>query len=386
LSISCLSRPAAFFVVLVFLTLLLDPCETAAAIQADRTKLSITVFFPENLSGKPAPLKALRESLVRGLASTGISLLDDSSLERFMIRHRIRNTGGLDDISALALKTEENIEAVLIFSVTLYDESSPPKLEVIARLVSTGEKPTILWMDSVALSGDDSPGILGIGLITDPAKLGEKAVGSLVRSLSNHLSGGKAEVKPVKGRYRPSIFYEAEALPPGKRYTVAVAPFFNTSDRKYAGEIMVLHFIEELVRFGGFDVVEPGVVRQKLLNLRVIMNEGISLIDADHISLALKADLVIAGKVIVYQDYAGQDGSPVVDFSALAIENKKVVWASKSYNKGDDGVFFFDRGKVNTAGGLTSYMVRSLVGEISQYEGKAGTGGSGLKFSPGPAD
>ena len=42
---------------------------------------------------------------------------------------------------------------------------------------------------------------------------------------------------------------------------------------------MALHFIEELVRVGGFDVVEPGVVRQKLLHVRLIMKEGISLIE-----------------------------------------------------------------------------------------------------------
>lgn len=369
-------------VALVFLAPLLDPWETAAAIQTDRTKPSVAVFIPENLSGKPAPVRELRESLIRGIVSLGISVLDNASLERFMLRHRIRNTGGIDSSSALALKTEENIEAVLISSVALYDESSPPKLEVIARLVSTGDRPTILWMESAALSGDDSRGLLGIGLITDPAELREKAVGSLVRSLAKHLSGEKAEVKPIKGRYRPSIFYEAEGLPPGKRYTIAVAPFFNSSDRKYGGEIMVLHFIEELVRVGDFDVVEPGVVRQKLLNLRFIMKEGISLVDADLISIGLKADLVLAGKVIVYQDYVGLDGYPKVDFSVLAIENKKVIWASKSYNQGDDGVFFFDRGKVNTAGGLASYMVRSLVGKMSQYEPESEQKAVDLPFSP----
>ena len=366
MSINCLIRPVAFFAAFLFLAPLLDPWEAASAIQTDKTKPSVAVFTTENISGKPAPVRDLRESLIRGIVSIGISVLDDASLERFMLRHRIRNTGGIDSLSALALKTEENIGAVLLSSVALYDESSPPKMEVIARLVSTGERPTILWMESVALSGDDSRGFLGLGLINDPAELREKAVGYLVRSLAKHLSGGKADVKPVKGRYRPSIFYEAEALTPGKRHTVVVAPFFNSSDRKYGGEIMVLHFIEELVRSGGFDVVEPGVVRQKLLNLRFVMKEGISLIDADLISIGLEADLVLSGNVVVYQDYAGPDGAPKVDFSALAIEKKKVIWASKSYNQGDDGVFFFDRGKVNTAGRLASQMARNIVVKLAE--------------------
>jgi len=370
-------RPAALLVALVFLVLALTPLETAAAVRADSPKPSVAVFIPENLSGKPAPLKVLRESLIRGVASLGISVLDDDSLQRFMMRHRIRYTGGIDGVSALALKTEENIDAVLISSVALYDEGFPPKVSVIARLVSTGEKPAIIWMDSASVSGDDSRGFLGIGLINDPAELREKVVGSLVRSLAMRLSGEKAEAKPVKKRYSPKIFYRSESFSPGNRYSVAVAPFFNLSDRKYGGDIIVLHFIEDLVR-DGFDVVEPGVMRQKLLNLRIIMDEGISLTDADLISLGLKADLVLAGKVIDYEDYAGLAGAPKVDFSVLIIEKmtKKILWASKSYNQGDDGVFFFDRGYVSTAGKLTAYMTSAIVEKMSQQslEGEPGLG------------
>ena len=131
---------------------------------------------------------------------------------------------------------------------------------------------------------------------------------------------------------------------------------------------MVLHFIDELLR-GGFDVVEPGVMRQKLLNMRIIMNEGISLKDADLISLGLNADMVLAGRVNDYEDYTGSEGAPKVDFSVLIIEKmtKKVLWASRSYNRGDDGVFFFDRGKVSTAGALTAYMTGAIVEKIWQH-------------------
>ncbi|SPQ00540.1 putative Lipoprotein [Candidatus Sulfobium mesophilum] len=380
-----MNRHAALLVAFAFFVALLSPLETAAAVLTDSLKPSVAVFVPENLSGKPAPLKVLRESLIRDVASIGISILDDASLERFMLRHRVRYTGGIDGDSALALKTEEKIDAVLISSVTLYDESSPPKLSVIARLVSTGERPAIMWMGSASVSGDDSRGILGIGLITDPVELREKVVGSLVRSLAVQLSGEKAEAKPTKGRYRPKIFYQSDSFSPGTGYAVAVAPFLNFSDRKYAGDIIVLHFIEELLK-NGFDVVEPGVLRQKLLNMRIIMNEGITLKDADVISLGLNADLVLAGKVNDYEDYTGPEGSPRVDFSVLIIEKmtKKVLWSSKSYNRGDDGVFFFDRGKVSTADRLATYMTSAIVEKISQpgveVEGEPGLGE--LPFSP----
>ena len=63
-----------------------------------------------------------------------------------------------------------------------------------------------------------------------------------------------------------------------------------------------------------------------------------------------------------YQDYQGDTGTPIVDFSAQLIDRKTrdVVWSSDSRNTGDDGVFFFDRGRVNTAHGIASQMVQAV--------------------------
>jgi hypothetical protein len=43
------------------------------------------------------------------------------------------------------------------------------------------------------------------------------------------------------------------------------------------------------------------------------------------------------------------------------MKTRQIVWSSFSYNKGDDGVFFFNLGKVNTAHETASGMVRSVV-------------------------
>jgi hypothetical protein len=334
--------------------------------QNDSPRPLVAVFVPENLSGNPVPLGTLQELLAESISAAGIPVLDDESLRQFMTRHRIRHTGGIDRASGIAFKNEENVDAVLISSVELYDEGDPPKIGLISRLVSTGEDPKILWMDGSTLSGDDSPGLLGLGLITDHKILREKAIRSLVSSLSLYFfSGEKEDPESAGKRQRPRIFYRSEDFSPDKRYTIAIAPFFNVSSRKYGGDILALHFVKELVRSGAFDVIEPGVVRQMLLNIRIIMSEGISLTDAYLITLDLNADLVLAGKVVDYQDAAGSEGIPKIDFSVVAIDSKKkVLWSSKSYTQGDDGVYFFDRGRIGTAGRLASNMVRLLVGEM----------------------
>jgi TolB-like protein len=326
------------------------------------TDPKIAVFPIENLSGTAAPLGEIRQAFVEGMRKQGIAVLEDDTFEKFMARHRIRYTGGLDEDTARSLKKEVGTEGVLIISLESYSETNPPEISLLSRLVSTGDPPAILWMDGVSLAGDDSPGILGVGLIEDPGELREKALKSVLGSLVRYLSAGteRKEVDGAKKKFRPQIAYRSSAFDLNRKYRVAVAPFFNRSERKYAGEIMVLHFIRQLKGFENFEVIEPGMVRQELLNSRIIMQDGISLADADALFAGLNADLLVSGRVMDYQDYRGAWGKPIVDFSSMVIERKsrEIVWSSDSHNEGDDRVFFFDRGRVNTAHAMASQMVR----------------------------
>ena len=290
-------------------------------------------------------------------------VLPEETLEKFMARHRVRYTGGIDRITAKEFKDEVNSQGVLITSLELYNEVNPPKIALTSRLVSTGDDPVILWMDGVGLAGDDSPGILDLGLIEDPKTLQKKALSRLLDSLRESFSGRKeSKGLEVKRKFRPKISFRSPVMEGKRKYTVAVVPFFNRSDRKYGAEIMSLHFVRHLKEFEEFDVVEPGVVRQQFLSLRIVMDQGVSLADADAIFAMLNVDLVVTGQVLDYQDYQGSFGKPKVDFTAEVIERKsrEVVWSSTSYNTGDDGVLFFDWGRVNTAYAMASQMVRSI--------------------------
>jgi TolB-like protein len=368
LSTGFLSKAFIFFLVLLVFPGLPNAEETGRNSSSQSGANSNLAIFPiENLSGTAAPLKEIRQAFVEGLKKQGIAVLGDNAFEQFMARHRIRYTGGLDRDRARAFKEEVGTEGVLITSLESYSGTNPPKISLFSRLVSTGDPPAILWMEGVGLAGDDSPGILGLGLIEDPKELREKALksvqDSLVRHLSTRMDGKK--IDDTKRKFRPKLAYQSSALDPNRKYRVAVTPFFNRSERKYAGEILVLHFIRQLKRFQNLEVIEPGMVRQELLNLRMIMQDGVSLADADAIFASLNADLLVSGRVMDYQDYQGVWGKPKVDFSAMVIEKKsrEVVWSSNSHNEGDDRVFFFDWGRVNTAHAMASQMVQ-VVGKM----------------------
>lgn len=333
--------------------------------QGNKQEFRIAVLPAENLSGTATPLKDIKESLIEKLKTGGVSVLEVGELEKFMAQYRIRYTGGIDAATAEAFKKEIGVDAVLITSVELYNETNPSKVALISRLVSTGSSSVILWMDSVGFSGDDSPGILNIGLIEDYHLLLDKAIEHLSSSLRRYLSGNMEAVNSKKNKkiLSPKISYNISIIDPDKKYAVAVIPFFNDSSRKNAGEIMMLHFVMQMVKIKNFDVIEPGMIRQELLKMRIIMDEGVSLSDADLILNDLNADLILSGRVMSYEDYIGSFGKAKVDFSAQLLNKmeRKVVWASKSYNEGDDRVFLFDWGKVNTANVLASEMVKAAV-------------------------
>ncbi len=325
-------------------------------------RIRIAVFPLENLSGTVAPLKEIRQMFVEKLRAIGIDVLDEESLEKFMAKHRIRYTGGIDGSTAQAFKREADTDRVLLTSLELYSDSSPPKISLISRLVSTGDNPSILWIDGVGLAGDDSPGFLNMGLIEDPKVLLDKAMKRMFDSLNRYISSEPDEKKEhdAKGKFRPRIFYRSPVLDPVEKYTVAITPFVNLSGRKYAGDMMVLHLAKELKKFKNFNVIEFGIVRQAFLELRIVMDQGISLANADSVLALLDADLIVSGTVTDYDDYQGMSGKPKVGFTTqlIAKKGREVVWSSDSYNEGDDGVFFFDVGRVNTAYTMASQMAQ----------------------------
>jgi len=332
---------------------------------ATEKKLVVAVLPLTNLSGTLVPLGDIRQRLITSFKKQGLDILADDVLERFIVKQRIRYVGGIDEITARDFKYETGADAVLITSVELYSDVPPPKIALTCRLVSTGNSPEILWMDGVGFAGDDSIGILQLSLIEDPEKLLNKAVRYLSTSLKQYLAGESYSTDSQRDilKFWPKVFFRSPILEPDWTYKVAVVPFFNLSERRFAGEIIALNFVKQLKRQKNFSVIEPGIIRNLLLRMRIIMDDGISLADARAIFNNSDADLIVAGKIFDYQDYQGAAGKPKVDFSALAIErqSREVVWTVQSHNEGDHGVFFFDWGKINTAHRMASEMVASAL-------------------------
>lgn len=332
------------------------------AIPANDGTHLVAVMPVNNLSGTIAPLSVVRQALINGLRRQGIEILDDQILDRFMARRRLRYAAGIDKATGRAFKEETGADAVLVSSVETYSDSRPLAFILTSRLVSTGNDPKIRWMDESGMAGDDSPGILGLGLIDDPHRLIEKSVEPLMESLHAYMTGqtGKSS---AGGRFGPRIAYRSPVLNSDMHYRVAVVPFYNLSLRKNAGTIMSLQFMTALSRYKNLEVIDPGEVREKLLQFRIIMDQGISVYDADILFQSADVDLILGGTIYEYEDRRGSYGVPKVEFSAQLLDKKsrEVVWSSNSHNQGDEGVFFFDVGRINTAGTMAAIMAGRTV-------------------------
>jgi hypothetical protein len=144
---------------------------------------------------------------------------------------------------------------------------------------------------------------------------------------------------------------------------VAVLPFLNLTQRRHAGRIMAHHFVRTLLSDGSLEPLEPGEVRQALLNSRIVMGDGISMADASALFSRLDVDLILSGRVFDYQDVQGEAGQTRVCFSTLLIERQTrgLAWSIRSCRDGDKGVFFFDLGRFRTAHALAEALVRGAV-------------------------
>lgn len=324
-------------------------------------KLAAVAVFPvENLSAGPIPPGDIRGFLIGTLVAHGVRVLEVGALEKFFERHRVRYTGGIDADTARALLAETGVQGIVVPSVEQFSSTVPPRLALFARLVSIESLPTVVWAEDVALSGDDAPGLLDLGLVNDYGTLQRRALNRLSDSLGAYITTGHTSAPRAASKFRPATIYRAIALERDRPYSVAVIPFLNLTDRRNAGDILGLLFIRHLSAFSQFQVIDTGVVRRQLLDARIIMDGGLSLSDADTVASLVDADFVLGGRVLRYDGTAASGGNVRVEFSTVLIEkrNRRVVWSSDSHNDARDGVGLFERGTSKTPHAMATQMVR----------------------------
>lgn len=323
---------------------------------------ALIAFLPlENLSGNKVPTAQIESAYRQELEQLGLRFLSSDRLDAFMHRHRMRYTGGISATLAKALREEEQVSAVFITSLVSYADSRVPQVALSSRLVICQDQPQISWIDAAGLTGDDNPGLLALKQVAQVDVLLDRALQQMVTSLGNYLKSGQLADISTKDHLPPDDFYRASELNAAEPYKVALVPFLNRYARRNAGFIVTLQLAADLHRQHNLEVFEPGLIREQLLKYRLIMRAGPSLAISDVLSSAttLDADLILSGQVFDYQDDVG---NPKIDFSTRLFDGKErqIVWWSRSYANGNDGVYFYDFGRIRSAQELLERMSTSI--------------------------
>jgi hypothetical protein len=390
------------------------PPRPAAAAAAP---VRIAVFPVQNATGGTAPVKplreriegevaaaamdaALREAAARGRAdvdpaaatTTGaprskdlpppvpaLEVVSRRDLEAVLAANRIRWTGGVDSKTAKALREELGVRAVLVPTLEQWSDDRPPRIALSMRLVSVDDRPVVLWADSVARAGDDSPGFLGLGVVATAPELEGAVVRALAASLERYARGREAGAScGTAGRFAARRAFRAPVLDDLGRRTVAVLPFTNETSRRGAGEVLAAQLVTQLVASGRFEVLDDGALREQLLANRIVLEGGVSVDHAMALLELLQADLVLSGYVQLFEAPVAGAGAPRVEFTTFAIDAKtaELVWSSAAAGAGDDGVFFFDAGRVRTGSGLACLLARGVADGLRGPRAPVATAGA----------
>ena len=304
----------------------------------------IALFPFENFSEDTRATEKIMPLVQDKLESEGFSVLDEATLERFLVKGRVRSTGYISSEMARKIGKELNVEAVLVGSINTYYSGKNPMAGFSARLINTSDG-DITWANHAAATGNDFTGLLGLGTVSDVVKLSVKMIDKLFDSFS---------ILPP--------FKEREST-----YRIAVMPFKNESDIKGAGMIATYMFITELFKTRIFEPISYGDVRDLVVALRVRSKGELDFTNIGSIEESSGVDGILVGTV---EHYAEDEGSvpPLAIISARLIDarTERILWYDSYQYRGDDGISIIDWGRLRSAENVASVVVSKLVKEMSK--------------------
>jgi TolB-like protein len=313
------------------------------AAQTDfREKIALFPF--ENFSEDKNALISVMPVLRDRLKAKGLEVLDEDSLNKFLLKERIRSTGYVSKDIARKIGGEFNVKAILVGSINSFYPKENLRVGFSARLVNSSDG-SIIWANHASATGEDFIGILGLGKVKTIEKLTSKVIDKLLDSFS---------IMPP--------FKEIELT-----YRIAVMPFQNKSKIKDAGMIATYMVIAELFKNRRFEPIEYGEVRRLTVDLRIRGKGELDFKSTEAISESSGVDGIIVGTVEVYNEGEGT-APPEAVISARLIDARKnrILWYDSYQYKGDDGISIFDWGRIRSAENVACKVVSKLVKKMSK--------------------
>jgi TolB-like protein len=309
-------------------------------------KMDIAIFPFANFSEDKNAVTFVVPLLRDRLEAKGFGVLDDDSLNRFLLKNRVRSVGYISTDMARKLGEELNVKAVLVGSINSFYTGKNPQIGFSARLIDTSDG-TIIWANHAAATGEDFVGILGLGRVKTMDRLASRVLNELLDSF---------DITPP--------YKEREST-----YRIVVMPFHNESKTKDAGMIATYMFIIELFKSKVFEPLSYGDVRNLVVNLRFRGRGEIDYKYMNKISESSGVDGILVGTVELYKENEGT-APPEAVISARLINARtdRILWYDSYQYKGDEGIFILDWGRIRSAENVAYKVVSELVKDMDEVK------------------
>ncbi len=342
LYVACSSLFVLCFMLLSALGFLL--LANSYAVQPSKNvKIALLPF--ENLTDERAAFSQIMPVIKSRLEKKGVKILDEDSLEKFLLKERIRTTGYISKDIARKMGKELQVGAILLGSISVFYQRENPQVGLLARLIDVSDG-SILWANQASATGEDFTTILGLGTVRSMDKLVSIIVDRLLASFN--------------------------ITPPHKEkeltHRIAVMPFQNKSKHRDAGMIATHMFLVELFKNKGFEPLEYGEIRKFIVNLRVRSRGELDYQNLKALSETLGVGGVLVGTVELYSDGLDTSSPPEVIISARLINahKNKIVWADSIHLKGDDGIVAFDWGRIRSVDNVAYSAITKMIRDIEK--------------------
>jgi TolB-like protein len=308
-------------------------------------KMKIAILPLENLTDdKNAPVEIM-PVLKSRLEKKGLEIADEDSLNKFLLKERVRSTGYISRDIAQKMEKELHVKAILVGSITSYYQLKNPQLGILARLIESSSG-LILWANQASATGEDFTKILGLGTVRSMDELIPIVVDRLLTSFS--VTSERKEKEQTR--------------------RIAVMLFQNKSKHKDAGMIVTCMFLGELFKNAGYEPIEYGEVRRLTVDFRIRHRGELDYKNIEGLSDALDVDGILVGTVELFSDGLDTSSPPEVAISARLINAHKsrILWSESIQVNGDEDIIAFDWGRVRSIDSVTDKAVTKLIHKMGK--------------------
>jgi len=312
--------------------------------------VDMAVLPVANFSEQSDAHRILLPRVYRQLEKRGVSFVAAEVLRPLLRERRIRSRGWISRSGAQTVAEVTGARYLLIGSWDVLRNDFDTEIGISLRVLDTRTMKLVAAV-STGAAGTDSMGLLGMGRVESLGRLADNVVDEAFASLF-----------PLPD----SLSHDREAEGCAR---VALIPLDSFSETPNAGEIMTNVVIAGLVS-AGYDVVEPGFVRELGLDRGVANRGGIDRESARAIRSEFGACRVITGTVERFSTATGPPGIsvPSVAFGlrVVAPRTGTLVLMEEFEGTGEDRQWAFQRGRMNSVMTVANDVFHRFIKDLKQ--------------------